>query len=288
MLSAIKSLMAGMADALLPSSPPASVEDFQSRLAALSGQLPRRLQQCADHLLTHYDSIAVSTVAELSTRAGVPPSAMMRFCQILGFSGFSEMQRLFRAALSRRLPDYATRLANLKSGPAGHPAALVAEFVEAGRQSLEALARDLDETVLDQSVAALSRAKVIHLVGFRRALPVAAYLSYVFDKLGVPTVLHDGLGGLDHRNALRPGDALLAITFAPYSAETLALMDAARAAGLVVVLLTDPPAGPLAGKSTHVLVVAEADFGAFRALSATAALAIALAVAVAAKRQDHI
>ena len=36
-------------------------------------------------------------------------------------------------------------------------------------------------------------------------------------------MLHDGVGGLDHRSALRPGDALLAITFAPYSEETLAL-----------------------------------------------------------------
>jgi DNA-binding MurR/RpiR family transcriptional regulator len=267
---------------------PETSEDLRRRIAALSGQLPRRMQQCADHLLQDQDAVAVSTVAELAARAGVPPSAMMRFCQLLGFSGYSELQRLCRTALVRGLPDYATRLANLKSGSAGQPAILVAEFVEASRLSLAGLAQNLDETALDQAVALLSQAAVIHIVGYRRALPVAVYLAYVFEKLGLPALLHGGLGGLDHRSALRQGDAVLAITFAPYSNETLALVDAARALDLPVVLLTDPPATDLPARADLVLTVDEVDFGAFRSLSATTALALALAVAVAARRQGHV
>ncbi|MFC3087752.1 MurR/RpiR family transcriptional regulator [Tabrizicola soli] len=266
-----------------PSDPPATVEAFRERLMALSGTLPRRLQQCADHLAGHLDQIALSTVAQIARGAGVPPSAMMRFCQIMGFSGYAEMQRLFREALSTAPPDYATRLANLKG--AGHPATLVAEFVEAGRQSMEALARDLDETALNQAVETLSRARAIHLAGFRRSFPVASYLAYVLDKLGLPAILHDGVAGLGQRTILQPGDALLAITFAPYSDETLALAREARARGLPVVLLTDPPATRLAGLGDTILTVTEIDFGAFRSLSAVIALALSLAVAVAARRE---
>ncbi|MDP3197936.1 MurR/RpiR family transcriptional regulator [Tabrizicola sp.] len=264
---------------------PQSVEDFRDRLHTLNGQLPRRLQQCADHVATHLDRIALSTVAQVAQGAGVPPSAVMRFCQIMGFTGYAEMQRLFREALSRAAPDYATRLANLKAGGAGQPATLVAEFVEAGRQSMEALARDLNETALNQAVTTLSQARTIHLAGFRRSFPVASYLAYVFDKLGVPAVLHDGVAGLGHRSTLQPGDALLAITFAPYSEETLALVTQARDRGLPVVALTDPPASQLSGLADTVLTVTEIDFGAFRSLSAVIALALALAVAVAARRE---
>lgn len=268
-----------------PRDTPQTVEAFRERLLALNGDLPRRLQQCADHVATHLDSIALSTVAQVAQGAGVPPSAVMRFCQIMGFSGFAEMQRLFREALSRAVPDYATRLANLKAGGAGQPSALVAEFVEAGRQSMEALARDLNEAALNQAVATLARARTIHLAGFRRSFPVASYLAYVFDKLGVPAVLHDGVGGLGHRSSLQAGDALLAITFAPYSEETLALAALARDRGLPVVALTDPPASGLSGVATTILSVAEIDFGAFRSLSAVIALALSLAVAVAARRE---
>jgi len=264
--------------------PPATVDAFRARLADLSGHLPRRMQQCADHISSRQSSLAISTVAQVAAAAGVPPSAMMRFCQMLGFSGYTQMQRLFRDAQSQGLPDYATRLANLKSGPAGGPASLVAEFVEAGRLSLEKLAQDLDESDLFQTIEVLSKARTIHLAGYRRALPIAAYLAYVCEKLAISAMLHDGIGGVSQTAAMRAGDAMLAVTFAPYSNETLALMGAARDRGLPIVLLTEPPATALIRQADLVLTVAEVDFGAFRSLSATTALALSLAVAVATRR----
>jgi DNA-binding MurR/RpiR family transcriptional regulator len=274
-----------MDDARRPA-PPASLADLNARLAALGPGLPRRLQQCADHLAAHPDQIALSTVAKVAQAAGVAPSALMRFCQHLGFSGYAEMQRLYREALARRPPDYATRLANLKSRGADHPAALLAEVVEAGRRSLENLAGDLEENTLNQAVDLLAAARTMHLAGFRRSFPVAAYFAYVGDKLGLPVVLHDGVAGLAASAALRPGDALLAITFAPYAEETLALARTARAAGLPVVLMTDPPATRVAPLANCVLTVREVDFGAFRSLSAAIALSLALALAVAARRDE--
>jgi DNA-binding MurR/RpiR family transcriptional regulator len=279
----LRGMMQGVPD------PPATVEEFSARLETLRGDLPRRLKQCADHVAGHLDAIALSTVAEVARAADVPPSAMMRFCQILGFSGYAEMQRLFRRALAKAPPDYATRLQKLKAEGPGRPAALVAEFVEAGRLSIEGLARDLDEAKLDQAVSLLSQARTIHLAGYRRSFPVASYLAYVCDRLGLPAILHDGVAGLAQTAALQPGDALLAITFAPYADETLALIRHARGMGIAVVCLTDPAAGragaPLHGMADTLLAVTEVDFGAFRSLSATIALALAVAVAVAARRE---
>ena len=263
---------------------PTTVDEFQARLAAISGDLPRRLRQCADFIAANTDRIAVSTVAELAAGADVPPSALMRFCQILGFSGFSEMQRMFRDAYSPGWPDYSTRLKNLKAEGTGSPSALLAEFIEAGRSSLEALAKMADEAALARSVDLLAAAQTVQVVGLRRAFPVATYLAYVFEKMSVPAMLHDGVGKLDHRFALRPGDAMLAITFAPYSEETLALAHDAKLRGLPVVALTDRLTSPLARLSDAVLTVEEVDFGAFRSLSATIAMAISLAVAVGSAR----
>ncbi len=265
---------------------PASVEEFQERMASIAQGLPKRLQQCADHLSRNYDRIAISTVADLAAGADVPPSALMRFCQFMGFSGFSEMQRLFREAYSPGWPDYATRLANLKAGGSGKPSVLVAEFIEAGRRSLEGLARTLDESALDDAVAALSHAETLHVIGFRRSYPVAAYLAYMFEKMAVPAMLHDGVGNLDHRCALRSGDAVLAITFDPYSEDTLALAQDARQRNITVVALTDRPSSPVAQHADIILTVDEVDFGAFRSLSATLALAVSLAVAIGAAREQ--
>jgi DNA-binding MurR/RpiR family transcriptional regulator len=267
-------------------SPPETVEAFHARLQALPRTLPRRLRQCADYLAAHSDRIAVTTVADLAQAAGVQPSAVVRFCQRMGFSGFSELQRLFREGYGESWPDYATRLDKLGATGADSPGALLAQFVKASRISLEKLSKTIDLAALDAAVQTLAAARTVHVIGLRRAFPVATYLAYAFEKLAVPALLHDRLGGLEQQHMLRPGDALLAISFAPYSPETVAMAEAARAAGLPVVAITDNLLSPLSRPGATALLVPEVDFGAFRSLSATLAVALALAVSVGAHRQQ--
>lgn len=273
-----------MTDAVLP---PLTAEDCLLRIATLQDTLPKRLRQCADYIAANSNRIAISTVADVAMGADVPPSAVMRFCQVIGFSGFSEMQKLFRDAHGAAWPDYATRLKNLKSGGDGSPALLLAEFIEAGRLSLESLAKSVDESALTRAVSLLTRAEMLHIIGLRRAFPVAGYLAYVFEKMGVPAMLHDGVGRLDHSGALRAGDAVIAISFAPYSGETVDLAAQAMARAIPVLAITDQMTSPLARHARAVLCVDEVDFGNFRALSATLALAMALAVAVGSARSGE-
>ena len=263
---------------------PASIEAFQARLSEVSEGLPKRLLQCADFIALNTDRVAVSTVAELSAAAGVQPSAFMRFCQLMGFSGFSEMQRMFRETYKQRWPDYTTRLENLRSAGTDSPLALLAEFVEAGRSSLSNLAATIDAEQLNKAVEALVRARMIHIVGLRRAFPIASYLTYAFEKMEIPTMLHDGVGNFNQRSAIRSGDALIAITFAPYTQDTLDLARFAFEQGQDVVAITDALNSPLLKPGITSLLVNELEVGAFRSLSASHSLALALSVAVGARR----
>lgn len=265
-------------------SPPATIEAFQLRLSEVAGTLPKRLRQCADFVTSNPERIAVSTVAELSSAAGVPPSAFVRFCQIIGFKGFSDMQRLFRDAHAPRWPDYPTRIKALHEQGQDSPSALLAEFIEAGRHSLENLATTMDSKALEAAVETLAKARTIHLVGFRRAFPVASYMAYALEKMEVPAMLHGAVGHIDARHALAAGDAMVAITFAPYTPATVELANYACEQGIPVVAITDTLASPLRRLDVTALSVSEIDVGAFRALSATLSLATALVVAIGARR----
>ncbi|VAW19757.1 Predicted transcriptional regulator of the myo-inositol catabolic operon [hydrothermal vent metagenome] len=263
---------------------PNSMEEFQARLVQITPALPKRLRQCADYVAINTDRIAVSTVAELSSAAGVQPSAFMRFCHLMGFSGYSQMQRMFRENYAQRWPDYATRLENLRANGGETPAALLAEFIDAGRSSLENLASSIDAATLDMAATSLARAPMIHIIGLRRAFPVATYLAYSFEKMNVPAMLHDKVGNLDHRHAIKPDDALIAITFAPYTKETLDLATFASAQKSPLIAITDALNSPLHNLGAMILTVHEVDVGAFRSLSAPLSLAITLAVAVGSQR----
>ena len=262
---------------------PRSVDETRERILAVADGLPKRLRQCAEHVLAHPERIAVSTVAELSRGAGVPPSAFMRFCQALGFSGFSEMQKLHREAHATGWPDYATRLETLRRRDGG-AGPLLADFVQAGHKSLSLLAETLDYATLDRAVELLRDAAIIHVAGHRRSFPAASYLAYLLGNMGVAAVLHSGIGGVAHPHVLRPGDALVAITFAPYSQETVDLARRAAAQGVPVVGVTDGPSSPIRDLPGESLTVREIDVGAFRPLAATLSLAITLAVAVGAAK----
>jgi DNA-binding MurR/RpiR family transcriptional regulator len=263
---------------------PDTLEALFQLLGERAETMPKRLRQCADFIVHNPDRVAVSTVAELATAADVQPSALMRFCQDLGFSGFSAMQRLFRDEYSRKWPDYSTRLQNLRAAGESRPELLLAEFVEAGRASLEKLMTTIDRNTLDRAVEVLAAAPMIHLVGYRRSYPIASYIAYALEKMTIPCVLHSGVGQLPTGHAVRPGDAVLAISFAPYSPETVGFVETVRAAGHPVVAITDSLSSQLHRFEVTPLLVSEVDVGAFRALSATFALAIALAVAVGARR----
>jgi len=263
---------------------PNNLEEFQARLLEITDSLPKRLRQCADYIAQNTDRIAVSTVADLSQAAGVQPSAFMRFCQLMGYSGYSQMQRMFRKSYTQRWPDYSTRLKNLRGEGDNTPSALLADFVEAGRRSLENLANTIDPIALDEAVNILANAPMIHIIGLSRAYPVATYLSYALQNMDVPAMLHGNVGNLDQRQAVRPGDVLFAVTFAPYTQETLELARFARTMGNKVVSITDALNSPMHQLGATTLTVSEIDVGAFRALSAPLSLAITLAVAVGARR----
>ncbi len=269
----------------VPANPaPESMDAFFRRLGSATEKLPKRLKQFAQYIAANPDRVAVSTIAELAEGAAVQPSAVMRFCQEMGFSGFSHMQKLFRSDYSDKWPDYATRLEQLREQGSDTPSALLAEFVDVGRSSLENLMNTVDPRALQQAVDVLARAETIHLVGFRRAFPVTSYLAYAFEKMEVPAILHSGLANMNMDHLIRPNDAVIAATFAPYTELTLDIAAKARGTGADIVAITDVVTSPLARLKAIQLLVAELDVGAFRALSASLCLAITLAVSVGAQR----
>ncbi|SDE78901.1 MurR/RpiR family transcriptional regulator [Limimaricola pyoseonensis] len=265
---------------------PNNVTQTIERLDELIDTLPKRLNQCATFTRRHLHLIAVSTVSDMARAAEVAPSVYMRFCQALGFSGYSEMQALFRAQYTGFRPAYDERLATLRPEMAGGTGRLLAEFAEAGHKSLISLANTVTSGGLEAIAQALAEAPLLHLVGMRRAYAVVSNMSYMLGKLEVPAVLHSDPGRLGGAAAVAPGHAVFAVTYASYSQETLDFAQAARARGARVYGLSDAPDGPLTELVDGLLVAHEGEVAGFRSLNASMTLATTLVVAVAALRDQ--
>ncbi|MFC7554809.1 MurR/RpiR family transcriptional regulator [Pseudoroseomonas wenyumeiae] len=238
--------------------------------------------------LDHPDEMALGTVAEVARSAEVQPSTLVRFAQSFGYGGFSDMQQVFRTRLRDRWPDYRERLETLRATATatGGPAMLLDGFVDASIASLSRLRETVGEEELEAAANILAKSETLYLLGQRRAFAVVSYLAYALGKLGIRAVLLDNAGGMLAEQAalVQAGDALLVVSFTPYTPSTVDVAGAIAHRGVPVVAITDSTFSPLVPLAKAWLEVAEADNGAFRSLAASFAAVLTLAVLAAEKR----
>ena len=270
------------------SKPATPVDAFLQRLVQEHGQLSRQLKLIGTYIEQHRDHVGLERIQDIADHCGVQPSAVVRFAKHFGFSGFSEMQALFRAGIATQIAPSRSYQNRIREAVArsDHPldsTSIAQEFVGGAVAGLEELGRHLHELPIDRAVDLLAHAPSLWVAGARRAFPVATYLAYALQHTDKPVQLVDVAGAMHtgQVRGLRRGDVMVAISFAPYAEETMDVVRQATQAGATVIAITDSRVGALAQLADVALVVQESAVFGFRALSSTMALAQCLFIALA-------
>ena len=278
---------------------PETYDQLEKAIIEQFPSLSKRLQQIASHALDNPSELALETIAAVSQRAGVQPSSLIRFAKVFGFSGYSDMQRVFRLRLTDAMPDYKERLKSLNGNEAqGEEAkdvnALLEQFVEADVVGLRRLQQNKRlGTLLDQSFKLITDSETVYVVAHRRSFPIACYLAYALSQMNVRNVLVDGVGGMFMQQVghATNRDVIIAISSKAYSPDVAQVVREAKQRGVKVIAMTDSPLSPLAEHADVSLEVQQAAVGLFRSLAVTMTLAVTLIVglgrAVEGKRQGN-
>ena len=134
----------------------AAVKTYDELRAAISNRyaaLPRQLRRVAEVALARPHDLALKTVAALARDAGVQPSTLVRFANVMGFDGFSAMQELFRAHLVEVSLPYRDRIARIRrehTAGSTRPADILQGFVLESMRGLEQLPGVQDVSLLLQ------------------------------------------------------------------------------------------------------------------------------------------
>lgn len=262
---------------------PESLEELRALIVRRHADMPRRIAQVAEYSSANPEEVALGPVTRIAHLAGVQPSTLVRFAQFLGYPGFSDLQEVFRTNIRDRRSTYDERLSDLRDRNADGTDRLFDGISEAAVTSILSARESADVARIDAAAAVLAAADTIFILGQRRAFPAAAYVAYLFGQLGLRHHLATNVGALapEELSMARTGDAILAISFAPYFPPTVELTADAQARDIPVVAITDSPFSPLASDASTWLEVIEADFAGFRSLSATFCVAATLAIATA-------
>ncbi|MDH2293490.1 MurR/RpiR family transcriptional regulator [Cobetia sp. 1AS1] len=267
-------------------------EALEAHIGEQYPELSKRLQQSARFLLDHPQEVAFGTVAALADKAGVTPSTMIRFANALGFSGFSEMQKLFRSRLVEAEPDYNERIRVAREVTGTSPSVneLLMNFAEANLQALAQLPHRVPTQDIERALDLMQAAEAIHLLGARRSFVVSSYLAYSLRHVAKRAFLMDGMGAMyrEQAEAVSERDCLLVTSFAPYAEEVQNAVRSVRERGVPIILITDSSLSPLTRQADVALVVNEAEVQGFRGLTSTLCLAQVLAIGLGVRNEANM
>lgn len=244
--------------------------------------LSPELQRAARWVREHPAELGLQSLRASARAAGVAPATLSRLSHALGLDDFEAMRRPVVEALAR--------------GAGGGQAAADASD-QAARPLTQAQLRNVASTaarnpvdVVNAAAHVLLAARQLCFLGLRASFGIAHHLRYACDWLRPGTLLAGDASGalVDQIAQLTPADALVVVSQAPYTRQTIECAQLAHGAGVPVIALTDSPLSPLARLARHTLLFDAASPSFFHSMAGAQALAETLVAAVAARGGEPV
>ncbi len=239
------------------------------RIVTAYGSLPAQLQKAARFILDNPEDVALLSMREQARRAGIQPWTMSRLARRLGLDGYEELRALYAEAMRRGAGSFARRASvQVEDQRTRGEMALARDIVATTAAEVSRLAEPEALRAMVDAALGLHEAKRIFCLGLRSSHAVAAQFAYVLSLIGEKAVLADGSSsGLDMLRHAGPGDAILAVSVAPYTRRTVEATDWCRRRGVRLVAITDSPVAPLAAMADPAILVSTESPSFFHAMA---------------------
>ena len=262
---------------------PETFDALRQRIRDRFPGLSPHLQRIARASLDEPNSFALNTTPVIAEALGIQPSTLIRFAKEFGYSGFSDLQRVFR----QRLIEGAVTVRDevmFRSETASPQdiRTILEETARAHAAALTRLTETCDIAALARAVEMLRSARHVYVAGLRRSRPIADYLLYGLMRGERACSLLDFAGGMagPQTSTIGHDDVLAAIAFPPYSKPVVdAVMDA-HVSGRRILAITDTAESPLARCAQVALFVDSDAASRLQPISGAVALVHALLTAV--------
>ena len=258
---------------------------LEGRINGVFDELSAQLKRAARFVADHPAEVAMHSMRRIAEEAGVAPATMLRLARRLGLDDYDSLRGICRdrvrdSARSRAFSQRGRALQARRKGAGG--GGLAADMLGSELRNLEHSLGEQAGDGLDAAVALLLEARRVYLVARRSCYPVACCFHYAYSLFRSNAVLVEDRAGSFGPELLDigPADVMLAISFEPYSSETVAAVQTAQEAGARIVAVTDTEFSPLARAARVSLIAANGSPAFLQSIVAATALVQALAIGV--------
>lgn len=218
-------------------------------IRARAASAPGSVQRLVEHLLADPAATARLTAAEVAAEIGTSESTVIRAAQRLGFAGYTELRMELAGAQPAALLEYD----EIDFDDA--PADLLAKVAAASSSAITGAFATVDADAFDRAVGRIATAPHVVCVAAGTSAAIALDGAYRLRAMGVRSSFNLETF-MQHTDALAMAadDYCLAVSHTGVTNETLHAMEAARATGAGVGLITSFYDTPAAELATELLV----------------------------------
>lgn len=201
----------------------------------------------AKYILDNYQTVAFSTIKQLSGLSRVSEATIIRFVKLLGFKGYPPFQREIRRRLRAELKG--NERFNMASDIKEKKPDLLSALIEKEIENLKNLLATFNEKEFRRALSAIQEANPLVVIGARGTAPLSYRLWFGLTKLGIKTIRITSINTetFDLINSLNTKALVIVIGFPRYLRDLKQVLDLSKEKKLPTIAITDSEFSALIG-----------------------------------------
>lgn len=215
-------------------------------------ELTGKEKEAADYILKNSDKIVYMSIAELAEKSGVVKSAIVRLCQTLGYSGYTEFKLLLskELALNEEL-NYSPYISRNDD-----TAKIVDKIFAANIKTLKDTAAGIDRKILAEAVDVLDKAEHIYIYGIGTSAGIVCDFQYRLMQLGYTAFSFGDIANMKVSTLnITEKDAAIGISDSGRTVATSDALKTARERGAKTICLTSYSNAEIVKHSDYPIVI---------------------------------
>lgn len=216
--------------------------------------LSKKEKKVADFIIQNQKTVFALSGRDLSKNTKVSEATIVRFSQHLGFRGFLELKtQLITEAKEKMIPEDRFKLMTRGKDH-------ISNVIRVARQDVENINRTIDQldpVQFRKFVELIRNAKQVYTIGLGISSLMARIGAYLFNQAGVKAYAcrKDEHSFIERLINLNESELVMALSFPPYSKETVDALKFCYQRNIACLCITDKPTAPIVSWShAHVIV----------------------------------
>jgi DNA-binding MurR/RpiR family transcriptional regulator len=271
------------------------MEQYTEKIRKNYDKITKRQKIIAKYMMDFPKDVAFQTAKHIGQVCGVSETTVIRLCYILGYSGYSELQKEIQTTLLEETTGRTNPIENFReSSNSLRDTNLIQYVIEQDSAYVKSTLKDIDVKQYQKAVEKLIESDNRIVLGLRSSFGPASWFSFALNIVIGNTTLYHGESE-DANYLLSKVDentVVIAISFPRYTQETFSFVKAVKKKGACIIAITDDRLSPI-GKYADILfrVIAPAPIP-LKGITPTFSLLNLLVTSIAAtsnpKVQEHM